>query len=114
MDQAVLVNDGGLDAAGRAVVTRLAQAGVPISAAFWYRDEDAQEHRLVVASPLVDEAGALAVYERLVAVFRQEPDLAARLFSRVFAVGAHDRLVARARTGLVEAVFLVEPPGQAA
>jgi hypothetical protein len=114
MDQAVLVNDLERGPAGRTVVARLAQAGVPITAAFWYWDEDAQESRLVVASPLVDEAGALAVYQRLVAIFRQEPDLAVRLFSRVFVVGAHDRLVARARTGLVDATFLVEPPGRAA
>jgi hypothetical protein len=112
MDQAVLVND--LSAAGRAVVPLLEQAGVPITAAFWYRDEDATEQRLVVASPLVDTQGALEFYKRLVAIFQQRSDLASILFSRVFAVGEHDRLIVRARSGLLDASFLVDPPHQAA
>jgi hypothetical protein len=99
--------------AGRTVVTQLEQAGVPIAAAFWYWEEDGEQYRLVIASPPVDERGALAFSKRLVAIF-QQPALASVLFSRVFAVGEHDRLLERARTGLVDASFLIEPPVQAA
>jgi len=74
MDQTVLVADA--RAAGRELVGHLKAAGFPVSAAFWYWDEEAQEERLAVVSPVVDEQGPRAAYERIAAVLRRHPDVA--------------------------------------
>jgi hypothetical protein len=74
MDQTALVTDA--RAAGRELVGRLKVAGFPVSAALWYWDEEAQEERLAVVSPLVDEQGPRAAYERIAAVLRRHPEVA--------------------------------------
>jgi hypothetical protein len=78
MDQTALVS--GFRSAGPALVERLTEAGYPISAAFWYWDVEAQEERLAIASPLVDEQGALAAYRQIGAVLQRHPEIAPLFF----------------------------------
>jgi hypothetical protein len=78
MDQTALVS--GFRSAGPALVERLKEAGFPVSAAFWYWDVEAQEERLAIASPLVDEQGPLAAYKRIVAVLQSHPETAPLYF----------------------------------
>jgi hypothetical protein len=74
MDQTALVTDQRVP--GRELVDRLKAAGFPVSAAFWYWDEEAQEERLAIVSPRTDETGPRSAYEQIEAVLEEHPELA--------------------------------------
>jgi hypothetical protein len=85
MDRSLLVSE--FRAAGPPLVDRLKEAGYPFSAAFWYWDEEAQEERLAIATPLVDEPGPLAAYKQIGAVLQRHPEIAPLFFlARITAV----------------------------
>jgi hypothetical protein len=52
-------------AAGQALVDALDRNGFPLNGALWYRLADPDQWRLLLISPLVDEVGPQAGYERL-------------------------------------------------
>lgn len=74
MDQTALVADA--QGVGRELVKQLELVGVPVSAAFWFWDDEAQENRLAIVSPYFDEKGSRAAYERIVEVLQQHPEVA--------------------------------------
>ncbi len=77
---------------GEKLLAKLDQAGLPIIAAFWTYPTSGGEGSFVIASPLVDAAGTLPVYERIQAVLQRSPEIYLPL-SAVVAVGAHDPVV---------------------
>lgn len=77
---------------GDKLLAKLDQAGLPIVAAFWTYPTSGGEGSFVIASPLVDAAGTLPVYERIQAVLQRAPEIHLPL-SAVVAVGEHDPVV---------------------
>lgn len=77
---------------GDKLLAKLDRAGLPIIAAFWTYPMNGSEGSLVIASPLVDAAGTLPVYERIQAVLQRSPEIHLPL-SAVVAVGEHDPVV---------------------
>jgi hypothetical protein len=51
--------------AGAELLGRLDEAAVPVAAALWLHFPEADEWRLVIGSPLVDQAGAHETYARI-------------------------------------------------
>ena len=51
--------------AGKKIVEALDHAGIPVRTALWLWDEPANIWRLVIASPLVDDAGPWEAYARV-------------------------------------------------
>lgn len=85
MDQTALVADA--QGVGRELVKHLELVGVPVSAAFWFWDDEAQESRLAIVSPYIDEKGSAAAYERIVEVLQQHPEVASLwLMARITAM----------------------------
>ena len=77
---------------GDKLLAKLDQVGLPIIAAFWTHPASGREGSFVIASPLVDEAGTLPVYERIQSVLQRSPEIHLPL-SSVVAVGEHDPVV---------------------
>lgn len=50
---------------GESLLRRLDAKGIPVTAAFWLRMSEEDDWRLVLASPLVDELGPKASYQRV-------------------------------------------------
>lgn len=76
MDQNILVKDAitpGMIAAGKRVLRYLDEADVEIKAALWLFTGEYSTCRLVLAMPLVKEAGSMAAYERIQTVLRNAP-----------------------------------------
>lgn len=55
---------------GASLVERIVQEGVPLEAAFWLYHEDFDGYRLMLATPIVDEDGRLAAYQRILPIVR--------------------------------------------
>ena len=53
---------------GKRLIDALEQEGIPLKAALWLYFDEADEWRLVLASPLIDTKGPRHVYERIQAV----------------------------------------------
>ena len=82
---------------GKRVIDRLDKAGIVVTAAFWYYIEDAENWRLIIATPLVESEGPRAAYAKIHdAQWERRP---ARLRkpilgpSEITAVGSNDPLV---------------------
>ena len=77
MDQTELVTAG--RAAGHALVERLKGTGFPVTAAFWFWEEELREESLVIVTPLANESSREA-YTRIAAVLQQHPEIAPLYF----------------------------------
>lgn len=62
--------------AGEAIVRELDGAGFPVTAALWLMHPEAAAWRLMIATPLVDQAGPLQAYERLNKLLGEHHDAA--------------------------------------
>lgn len=67
MDQTELVAD--FIARGAAVIRALDDHAVPVPAAFWLYQSEDQGWRLIVATTIVDDAGPLEAYRRVLKLF---------------------------------------------
>jgi hypothetical protein len=56
---------------GRVLVEQLQQVGFPLDAALWYLDPAAEEWRLLLASPLVEQQGRRQAYEHVEQLLRR-------------------------------------------
>jgi hypothetical protein len=81
--------------AGRKLLQALDDDGFPVSAAFWYRDEEESQPTLVVASPIVDKQGPRQAYRRIENVLRRpgDPELRSLSLSQISAMGTEDPFV---------------------
>ncbi len=61
--------------AGERLTLALRHANFRVVASLWLYDATVNEWRLVIASPLVDQAGPLEAYRRVQLILRQKPDL---------------------------------------
>lgn len=91
MDTSILVGPA-LFEMGNRLLAKLDQAGLPVIAAFWTYSVSGGEGSFVIASPLVDAAGTLAVYERILSVIHRSPEIHIP-FGAVVVVGEHDPVV---------------------
>jgi|GEM_PF-5025220 len=67
-----VVTDGRFDQ-GWELIKALDAAGFPIKAAFWSPVDGAEDWRLFIASPLVDQQGSLKAYQFIQAVLAKLP-----------------------------------------
>ena len=75
---------------GRAAVEALDRAGLSVRSAFWLYFKEAEEWRLVVATPHVERKGPLAAYKAIHNTLTADPDhLPLR---QVTAIGVNHRL----------------------
>jgi hypothetical protein len=58
---------------GQTLIERLAQEGIPVTAACWLKESDGGFWYLYLASPVVDARGAHWVYRRLLPIVRGMP-----------------------------------------
>jgi hypothetical protein len=69
----------------------------PVTAAFWYYLDDAEDWRLFIASPVVDQEGSRAAYDRILSTNRKVAHRRARVSmlsaSEITAVGTRDPIV---------------------
>ena len=77
---------------GDKLLAKLDEAGLPIVAAFWTYPASGGEGSFVIASPLVDAMGKLTVYERILTIIHQSPEIHIPL-STLVVVGEHDPVV---------------------
>ncbi len=84
---------------GERLLAELDREDFPVIAAFWRYPTADSDWRLVIASPLVDEAGALPVYQRLQAALDRLPEARLRL-REIVAVGEQDPVVRQLRQTL--------------
>ena len=84
---------------GKALVTALDTANVPVTAAFWRFSEESHGWRLVIASPEVSEFGPYSFYLKL-GTFLKSPELADLNLSLLTAAAHNDRLVTLLRAGV--------------
>jgi hypothetical protein len=61
---AALVDKSNIDL-GRRVIAALSRAGIPVAVGLWAFTSEAEEWRLTIATPLVDELGPLAAYGKV-------------------------------------------------
>jgi hypothetical protein len=64
MATAALVDKSSIDL-GRKVIAALSRAGIPVAVGLWAFTSEAEEWRLTIATPLVDELGPLAAYGKV-------------------------------------------------
>jgi hypothetical protein len=64
MATTALVDKGSIDR-GRRVIAALSRARIPVAVALWAFTSEPEEWRLTIATPLVDELGPLAAYEKV-------------------------------------------------
>lgn len=57
--------DGSRIDLGRRVIAALSRAGIPVAVGLWAFTSEAEEWRLTIATPLVDELGPLAAYGKV-------------------------------------------------
>jgi hypothetical protein len=50
---------------GRKIIAVLSRAGIPVTVGLWAYASDAEEWRLMIATPLVDDIGPLAAYKKV-------------------------------------------------
>lgn len=93
--------------AGERLLTELDREGFPVIAAFWRYPTADSDWRLVIASPLVDEMGALPIYQRLQAAIDRLREARLRL-REIVVVGEQDPVVRQLRETL-PADFAPEP-----
>lgn len=93
--------------AGERLLAELDRESFPVIAAFWRYPTADSDWQLVIASPLVDELGALPVYQRVQEALDRLRE--ARLFLReIVVVGEQDPVVRQLRETL-PASFAPEP-----
>ncbi len=93
MDQTILVDEK--KRAGLALVRALDQAGIPVSAAFWYELPETGRWRLFIVSPWVDSRGSLATYHQIVDVIQAGPTALHIGIDDVTAIGEDDVVLRR-------------------
>lgn len=87
-------------ATGRDVTEALDQAGVSVPAVFWFYLLDAEEWRLIIATPLVDTEGPKKAYANLQRVLsKRQPPLNIDL-RRISLVSPRDPLIQLLRRAL--------------
>ncbi len=57
---------------GRKIIGALAQAGIPVSVAFWAHVPQIEEWQLFIATPLVDSKGPRLAYEQVLRALRND------------------------------------------
>ena len=99
MDSKTLVN--GFDAElGRKAVEAFDKGGLEVKAALWFYFSDAQEWRLLVATPLYDAEGPLKAYTRVSEVLAQESLADDLPLSRVAVVSPQQPQIALLRSAV--------------
>jgi len=58
---------------GAALVSRLDQAGLEVSGAFWFYESESNDWRLIIVSPHVHSEGLKAIYTQIQTVLRAMP-----------------------------------------
>ena len=66
------------------------RAGIPLIVAFWSYFVGAQEWRLVLATPLVEQVGPRAVYSKVQKILRADPILKTMPLSQITVIGRGD------------------------
>jgi hypothetical protein len=79
--------------AGERVIGRLDKANFPVTAAFWYLDDEEGDWRLVIASPVVDMQGPKAAYSLIHRAQKAGLRLAILSVNEIKAVGVRDPIV---------------------
>lgn len=72
MDQITLVENRIDD--GAKLIEELEKAGIDVTAACWIKTDDDEQWYLYVASPIVDNEGAVAAYRQVHTIIRQMPE----------------------------------------
>ncbi len=88
---------------GQRLIKKLVRQDFPVLAAFWILVPEAEDWRLVISSPVVDEQGPLAAYKRIQRVLQELPDVRLRIYD-IAAVGRRDQRVARLRSVLKQSL----------
>ena len=78
---------------GRRLIKKLDASGFPVTAAFWYYFPEAEQWRLVIASPTVESGGRHAAYTEIHRIQRRGLRAAPLSVSEITAVSPHDPLV---------------------
>ena len=78
---------------GRRLIKKLDDSRFPVTAAFWYYFPEAEQWRLVVASPTVDSQGRRAAYAEIHKIQRRGVRLPPLSVSEITAVSPRDPLV---------------------
>ncbi len=98
MEQTTLLVQFALDDGRRFVEALHSQPEFDLNAAFWHYHSDLDRWTLIIATPIVDKAGAGAAYERIIATIdAMEPPFQWLQFTDVYAKSPNDPLVVAAR-----------------
>ena len=63
-----------MEAAGKELTRRLDASGLELVASFWFFVSESSEWRLILATPMVDQAGPKAAYSAVQEALKSEPE----------------------------------------
>ena len=78
---------------GKRLIKKLDDSGFPVTAAFWYYFPQAEQWRLVIASPMVESQGRQAAYTEIHKIQRRGLRLPLLSVSEITAVSHRDPIV---------------------